>query len=67
MGSFPKYQPFGSAARVDVPITHVNDVRVRSERDLEDALGDANEGDIVSIQTYRFRSDTTGFARIRIR
>ncbi len=48
-------------------ITHVNDVRVRSERDLEDALGDADEGDIVSIQTYRLRSDGTGFIRIRIR
>ena len=48
-------------------ITHVNDVRVRSERDLEDALRDADEGDIVSVQTYRFRSDKSGFIRIRIR
>ena len=48
-------------------ITHVNAVRVRSERDLEDALRDADEGDIVSVQTYRLRSDETGFARIRIR
>ena len=48
-------------------ITHVNDVRVRSERDLEDALSDADGGDIVSVQTYRLRSDKTGFTRIRIR
>ena len=48
-------------------ITYVNDVRVRSERDLEDALRDADEGDIVSVQTYRFNSDKTGFTRIRIR
>ena len=48
-------------------ITHVNDVRVRSERDLEDALRDADEGAIVSVRTYRLRSDETGFARIRIR
>ena len=48
-------------------ITHVNDVRVRSERDLEDALRDADGGDIVSVQTYRLRSDKTGFTRIRIR
>ena len=48
-------------------ITYVNDVRVRSESDLEDALRDAVEGDIVSVQTYRFRSDKTGFVRIRIR
>ena len=48
-------------------ITHVNDARVRSERDFEDALRDAEEGDIVSVQTYRFRSDKNGFTRIRIR
>ncbi len=48
-------------------ITHVNNVRVRSERDLEDALRDADEGDIVSVRTYRFHSDQAGFARIRIR
>ena len=48
-------------------ITHVNDVRVRSVRELEDALRDAAEGDIVSVQTYRLRSEKTGFARIRIR
>lgn len=48
-------------------ITHVDDVRVRSERDLEHALRDAEEGDIVSVQTYRFRSAQTGFIRIRIR
>ena len=48
-------------------ITHVNEVRVRSLRDLEDALGDVAEGDIVPIQTYRLRSGETGFARIRIR
>ena len=48
-------------------ITHVNDVRVRSEHDLEDALRDAAEGDIVSVQTYRLSSEKTGFTRIRIR
>jgi len=48
-------------------ITHVDDVRVRSERDLEHALRDVEEGDIVSVQTYRFRSAQTGFIRIRIR
>ena len=48
-------------------ITHVNAVRVRSVRDLEAALGDADKGDIVSIQTYNLRSDERGFARIRIR
>ncbi len=48
-------------------LTHVNDVRVRSERDLEDALRDVDEGDIVSVRTYRLRSEETGFARIRIR
>ena len=55
-----------SSADYDI-ITHVNDVRVRSERDLEDALQDTDKGDIVSVQTYRFRSDETGFVRIRIR
>ena len=48
-------------------ITQANDVRVRSERDLEDALRDVDEGDIVSVQTYRLRSNETGFARIRFR
>ena len=48
-------------------ITHVNDVRVRSERDLQDALRDTDEGAIVSVRTYRLRSDETGFTRIRIR
>lgn len=48
-------------------ITQVNDVRVRSERDLEDALRDADEGDIVSVQTCRLRSNETGFAQIQIR
>ena len=48
-------------------ITHVNNVRVRSESDLENALIAAVPGDIVSVQTYRIRSDETGFARIRIR
>ena len=48
-------------------ITHVNDVRVRSERDLDEALRYSDVGDIVSVQTFRFRSDETGFIRIRIR
>ena len=45
----------------------MNDVRVRSERDLEDVLRDADGGDIVSVQTYRLSSNETGFTRIRIR
>ncbi len=66
-GVYPAGPSYGKIfADYDI-ITHVHDVRVRSERDLEDALRDANEGDIVSVQTYRFHSDETGFARIRIR
>jgi S1-C subfamily serine protease len=48
-------------------ITHVNDVRVLTHRDLEAALADAHAGDIVYVQTYRFHADETGFARIRVR
>ena len=48
-------------------ITHVNDVRVRSEHDLDEALRYSDVGDIVSVQTFRFRSEETGFIRIRIR
>ena len=66
-GVYPGGPSYGKIfADYDV-ITHVNDVRVRSESDVEDALADAAPGDIVSVQTYRFRSDETGFARVRIR
>ena len=66
-GVYPAGPSYGKIyADYDI-ITHVNDVRVRSERDLEDELRDADEGDIVSVQTYRFNLDETGFARIRIR
>ena len=66
-GVLPAGPSFGKIfADYDV-ITHVNDVRVRSEHDLEDALRDTDEGDIVSVRTYRFHSDKAGFARIRIR
>ena len=66
-GVYPAGPSYGKIYADYEIITHVNDVRVRSERDLEDALRDADEGDIVSVQTYRFHSDETGFARIRIR
>ncbi len=66
-GVYPAGPSYGKIYADYEIITHVNDVRVRSERDLEDALREADEGDIVSVQTYRFHSDETGFARIRIR
>ena len=66
-GVYPAGPSYGKIFAYYDIITHVNDVRVRSGRDLEDALRDADEGDIVSVQTYRFHSDETGFARIRIR
>ncbi len=66
-GVYPAGPSYGKIFAYYDIITHVNDVRVRSEHDLEDALRDADEGDIVSVQTYRFHSDETGFARIRIR
>ncbi len=66
-GVYPAGPSYGKIfADYDI-ITHVNDVRISSEQDLENALTDAIQGDIVSVQTYRFRSDETGFARIRIR
>ncbi len=67
IGVYPAGPSYGKIfADYDI-ITHVNDVRVRSEQDIENVLADAARGDIVSVQTYRFRSDETGFARIRIR
>ena len=66
-GIYPAGPSYGKLfADYDI-ITHVNDVRVRSERDLENALRDVAQGDIVSVQTYRFRADETEFARVRIR
>ena len=66
-GVYPAGPSYGKLfADYDI-ITHVNGVRVRSERDLDNVLYVAVKGDIVAVQTYHFRSDETGFARIRIR
>jgi serine protease Do len=66
-GVYPVGPSYGKIfADYDI-ITHVNNVRVRSEKDVEDALHESVQGDIVSVQTYRFHADETGFARIRIR
>ena len=48
-------------------ITHVNGVRVYAAADLEQALVEIKSGDIVPVQTYRFRTSETRFARVRIR
>ena len=46
-------------------ITHVNGKRIHTRRDLNEALKDVKEGEIVSVRTYVPRTDQTRFLRMR--
>ena len=64
-----RVDPSGPAAGKLSPgliITHVEDVRVRTGRDLNRALKDVNPGEIVGVRYYRPQVRTSGFTRIRV-
>jgi len=44
----------------------VNGVRVRSLSDLDSVLSDCMAGQIVSVRTYRRRTQERGFTRVKL-
>ena len=48
-------------------ITHVNDQRVRTVSELEDALGNVLAGSIVSLRVHQVRGSTGGSSVVRLR